>query len=661
MKRTFKLILFTGFLLAALPHSGSAQDPYRALNYSQSSSYPSFLMRKVYEQYKQREKELEQACLSREGIEAYCRKLKERYKSVVGEMPEAGDLHARVTGVTLQKGFRVEKVIFESSPHRYVTAILYMPEGKGKYPVTLELCGHGLNGKGTSPMAVLLARNGIGTFIVDPIGQGERWQYIDDQGAYATRGVTTEHTLTNAGCCVVGTTLASLQCFDNMRAVDYLLSREDVDPERIGCYGSSGGGTETSYLIAQDERIRVAAICSYFSQRARTFEVWGPSDGCQHIPYEGKARVDNADFVLMMAPKPVLILSGRYDFVDLWGARQGFEELKKAYTAFGKPEQVDMLEVETGHGMGKEKRNKLACWFKKYLAGDDSPLVDNEEMSLSRGATICTQSGQVSSEFKDAVSINEANMQQTREWASRRKKFMSAPRQEIIAGIHKLLGIQNSMAPLRAELTGKKTLRLYDEYRYMLIRDGEFPVAAVVLIPHRLNKTLNPVLVLDDRGKSTFLLSPENLNPYLNNGQIVVVADARGFGESEAPHAGEEAKYWNREYRTAMLSLHVGEPIVGQRVKDIISLADFITTDPVINSGKLNIMANGLYGPAVVHAAFLDKRIESASLSRSIKSYTEFNTRPLQYDMFSNVLYGVLKFYDLPDLVKSCKKISYKD
>ncbi|MCD8261368.1 MAG: prolyl oligopeptidase family serine peptidase [Bacteroides sp.] len=100
----------------------------------------------------------------------------------------------------------------------------------------------------------------------------------------------------------VGTSLAALQCWDNHRAIDYLVSREDIDADRIGVWGSSGGGTGTTYLIGMDERVKVAAIYSYFSGRERTLELQGPSDGCQHIHHEGEAGIELADFALMMAP-----------------------------------------------------------------------------------------------------------------------------------------------------------------------------------------------------------------------------------------------------------------------------------------------------------------------------------------------------------------------
>ncbi|MCC8188395.1 MAG: acetylxylan esterase [Bacteroides sp.] len=244
-------------------------------------------MREVHEQYRQREESLAVACQSPESMTGYVQEVRRCYLDILGEMPEKTPLQVQVTDVEHQPGFRMEKIVFQSMPVRYVTASLYLSEGKGKHAVTVSLCGHGLHGKRPGATPVLLARNGIATLVIDPIGQGERWQFINEKGEYATRGATTEHTLLNAGCVAVGTSRAALQCWDNHRAIDYLVSRADMDADRIGVWGNSGGGTETTYLIGMDEWVKAAAICSYFSQRERTLELQGPSDGCQHIPREG--------------------------------------------------------------------------------------------------------------------------------------------------------------------------------------------------------------------------------------------------------------------------------------------------------------------------------------------------------------------------------------
>ena len=566
-----------------------SQDPFRALSWKTPTAFHSFLMRDVHQQFKNRRQELMQAQTSPEAMIKYCKEVRDRYLNILGDFPEKTSLNATITGILYADGFRMEKLVFQSIPGRYVTANLYLPEKGEKFPVTVSLCGHGLYGKKPGATPALLARNGIATLVVDPIGQGERWQFMNDKGEYLTRGATTEHTLLNASCNVVGTSLAALQCWDNHRAIDYLVSRKDIDSDRIGVWGSSGGGTETAYLIGLDSRVKVAAICSYFSERERTLELQGPSDGCQHVPHEGLARIELADFPLMIAPAPILILSGRYDFVDLWGAMQGVEQLKESYKILGVPERVKQLVVETGHGLGKEKRNELVTWFKHWLAQDDSPLIDKEENPFTLEQSYCTLTGQVITSYKDAVSIPEENLHRAQQLSSERGKFMAQ--------------------------------------KYEKIREG-----------------ISSLLKLPDVGRNR--LTANLTHTYIQ----------RGYTQYN------DAKYWNREYRTAMTSLHIGKPLIGQRVADLLTLLDFVSTNEHTREHVISLRAAGLYGPVAMHAAVLDDRISQVIIRRSIKSYQEFMTSPLQKDMFSNMIYGVLRYYDLPDLVAFGKgRIRYDD
>lgn len=639
------------------------QESFRALSWKNPTTFHSFLMRDVHQQYKDRKLRLAQAQTSPEAMRDYCTEVKQRYLDILGDFPEKSPLNARVTGVLAADGFRMEKIVFQSTPGRYVTANLYLPEKGKKFPVTVSLCGHGLHGKRPGATPALLARNGIATLVVDPIGQGERWQFINEKGEYLTRGATTEHTLLNAGCNVVGTSLAAMQCWDNHRAIDYLASRKDIDADKIGVWGSSGGGTETAYLIGFDSRIKVAAICSYFSERERTLELQGPSDGCQHVPHEGLAQIEIADFPLMMAPKPVLILSGKYDFVDLWGAIQGVGQLKDSYKILGAPEKVKQLIVETGHGLGKEKRNELVLWFKHWLSEDDSPLVDNEENPFTLEQSWCTPTGQVSSSYQDAVGIPEENLRRARQLAAARQEFMRQGSERVkqeIASLLKLPDIGNSKPVF--SLTRTNEARGYTQYHYELVREGLIPIPCILIVPDKATAQSQLDIVLDDRGKDYFLKSQDNIQEYINNGNLLLAADLRGFGETEDPALYNDAKYWNREYRTAMTALHIGKPLIGQRVADLLTLLDFAAVNEQTRHRPITLQATGLYGPVAVHAAALDERISRATIGKSIKSYQEFLTSPLQRDMFSNMLYGVLRYYDLPDLVSfSQGRIGYND
>ena len=177
------------------------------------------------------------------------------------------------------------------------------------------------------------------------------------------------------------------------------------------------------------------------------------------------------------------------------------------------------------------------------------------------------------------------------------------------------------------------------------------PVPCVVVIPERMAATGKVVICLNESGKDFILNDEATVNSYVNEGDILVVADLRGYGETTDPAVQNDVKYWNMEYRNAMISLHTGRSIVGQRVVDIWSLVDFISSDKRFSGHAIKLVANGSYGPVAVHAAYLDKRIAQTEISHSIKSYTEFLQNTRMNEAYTNVIPGVLKFYDLKDLI----------
>ncbi|MCC9135569.1 alpha/beta hydrolase family protein [Pontibacter silvestris] len=653
-------------LLVTLACAGvsNAQESYNALPWRMSTAYNAYLLRDVHQQYAERQKKFQAALLSKKALTAYRESCKYRYRQLLGDLPEKTDLHARVVGVSQQKGYRVEKVVYESVPHRYVTANFYIPDGKGSFPTTLVLAGHGIAGKlSDQKTATAFVLNGIAALAVDPVAQGERLQLTDDAGKPLTRGATTAHTLLNAGANLVGTSVAAYEYWDNVRALDYLETRAEVDKDKLACIGSSGGGTQTTYLIGLDDRIKVASVCSYVSQRERTLELSGASDGCQHIPYEGREQLEISDFLLMFAPKPLLIMSGYYDMVDYWGASHVYAELKQAYGTLSQSSKVSMFSLEGGHGMPRQKREAAVTWFRTWLCSDKTPVKEQDVASLYDEDILCTTTGQVATTFPYKVTIQQHNYTLSKQYASSREAFMKKDSSVISRKVLELLGISLPANQIEIEQTGASSARNYKLLKYQIIRHGQMPVPCLVLSPETAKPDSKLVLYLNESGKSEIMANEKVLESYLNQDDILVLSDLRGFGETTDPLELNDPKYWNKEYRNAMISLHTGKTLMGQRVVDIMSLLDFIRSEPELKKHTVKVVANGAYGPAVIHAAYLDRRIAEAEISRSVKSFEEMVQNPMQKDAFSNVLYGVLKYYDLKDLVVKAgnKRIRFTD
>lgn len=642
------------FISAAAVLAGAvavAQNPYKALKFKTATSFYNYEMLPVHAQNAERQQAFAEACQSRAAMQAYVSRLRADFTRLAGEMPERGRLDAKVVGRLKGSGFVVEKIVFQSTPGRYVTAHLYLPENtQGKVPACIEMCGHGLDGKGTgSGSAEQLAVNGIASMVVDPFSQGERQQTIDGQGKNLTRGVTTEHTLIAPGFILLGSSLAAQECFDNSRAIDYLLTRKDIDGDRIGCYGFSGGGTQSSYLAALDSRIKASCVGLFFSSRERTLETQGPSDGCQWIPGEGQAHIEIADMAMMNAPKPFLVLDGRFDFVDHWGALCAFEEVQRCYALLGAPDAAEQFYYDDGHAIPQKSQERMVRFFRQALLHDSSGQVKpftywrSDEMH-------CTRTGQVNMEYKDARSA----MQECADWmdqlATDRQAFCTLPADQRRQRILQLLGLSQLNGRWEAAETRHESLRDVEEYRYQLDCEGEYPIPVIVRIPADATPQSRICIHLSDAGKGSVLAEADRRD-FFSDGTVHVYADLRGFGETSDIFEYNLSKYWNTQYRSTVTALHAGRPLIGQRVQDLHTILNFCAANERLKGRPVTIEADGLNAVVVMHAAVLDDRIASAKLTQTLKTWRSYILQPLQRDMMSNVIPGVLHYYDIPDLL----------
>jgi len=278
---------------------------------------------------------------------------------------------------------------------------------------------------------------------------------------------------------------------------------------------------------------------------------------------------------------------------------------------------------------------------------------------------LCTQTGQVNLEFEDAESTVQYAVRRYDELAPQRQAFCAQPIGEVRLQLCDILGIDASvlnLEPLPASLSGSKLAqsvvstgrthgRGYEEYRFQLNREGEMPVAVVVRIPDGATPESPIELHLHEQGKAWYLGDLDKLD-MTSNGNILIAADVRGVGEMEDPYIYNLTKYWNREWRCAVIALHEGRPLVGQRVVDVLTLMDFCTNHSLLKGHPVQVVGDGLFGPVLMHAALLDERIRKVTLTRTLKTWKDYLENPLQRDMQSNVIEGVLQHYDLPDLIR---------
>jgi cephalosporin-C deacetylase-like acetyl esterase len=659
-----KKLLVTVFILCLALTSG-AQDLSKVMDWKTEYTLRSYLLQIMHDQYDLRRDALSAAMQSTETFNAYRDECRRKYMDLLGQMPDRTTLDPQVTGLIPCDGYSVEKVIYESRPGHHVTANLYLPAGSGPFPAALMFCGHEMTSKATESYqetAILFARNGFIVLLVDPISQGERVQFTDSAGRRVLRGSTTEHTLLNAGASLTGTSVAAWELFDNVRSLDYLISRPEVDLERIGCLGNSGGGAQTMWFMAFEERIKVAAPCSFITCREREYELNGTGDGCQQIPFEGREHLEIADYMMIFAPKPVLILAGKYDFVDYEGTVKAFDELKTAYSVMGEPEKAEMFTREDGHGISGPKREAAVRWFRKWLCNDTSFVPEEEDRVLDEEDTWCTPQGQVTCYYNNEVTVQEVNLNRIHDLNAARRIFMSKNSNTAIREkLSGLLALDRSNRNPDVEITGSFTERGCLIKKIIIRNEGEVPLPCLMIIPNGGIDTDTVIICLDHRGKSFVLADTAFIASQAGKGRTLFLADLRGMGETAERPAANDPKYYNSEYNNAILSLHIGKPLPGQRVRDIITLLDWISSAGYLKDKPVKIIASGPAATAALMAAVVDRRISALEMSQTIKSFAETAERPLDKDWYSYIVPGILCFFDLPDMaaMRSDLKVQY--
>src|SRR5687768_14888208 len=283
--------------------------------------------------------------------------VKNKLKDIIGPFPKREALNPEITGIIQKEGYSIEKIIYEPVPGFYETGCLYIP-GKinGKAPAVLLLIGHDQPGFREEYYQVIitnLVKKGMIVFTIDPLGQGEHVQYYDPEIKFSAIGYSViEHCYFGNVCFLSGVSSAKHFTWDGMRAIDYLLTRKEVDPENIGVTGFSGGGTVSTYLGAYDDRVKVAVPCSWPLTYRTQLETKGIQDAENTLIGGLTKGITFEDLIEVRSPKPTLMaFTTRDENMAFQGARDALKEAKKIYTAFGKEDNLQLVEDDAKHAM----------------------------------------------------------------------------------------------------------------------------------------------------------------------------------------------------------------------------------------------------------------------------------------------------------------------
>ena len=580
---------------------------------------------------------------------------REFFINKLGGFPERTPLNAEVVGKLDgtdigNDDIRVEKVLFESRPNHHVTAVVYLPKsGKLPYPGVLIACGHSKTGKAAEynqRLGILLAKNGIAAMCYDPIGQGERSQVPGEHGHPVELSSVTEHFLTGVGAVLTGTNTAQYRIWDGMRSLDYLASREDIDADRLGCTGCSGGGTLTSYLMALDERILCAAPACYLTTLERLIETIGPQDSEQNIYGQIGFGMEQTDYVLMRAPKPTLICSTTGDFFDIEGTWDTFRQAKRFYGMLGSPANVNLVETAGKHGVTQTGRETIVRWMKRWLADIDEEVSDPGFNVWTVEDLHCTPEGQVLL-LDGERTVFDLNVERAKQFRKSREIIARAPLGAAWNIVRRVSGVREIDELPTPKLSTLGSGRIGDtKFRRLTIEVGDDLALPVLrFLPTKPNG--RRLLFLDGSGKASVARSSK-VQALLKEGFEVWAADLRGIGELRTQSAQELYGDWKPFYLAYLL----GNSFAAHQAEDMLQCIRVMNVQAEPKS-LIGIIARGQARIPALHAVSVaQSRCELQEFDEELPTWTEVLSQPRLPGQLVSTIHGVLEHYDIDDLIR---------
>jgi len=597
---------------------------------------------------------------------AYVKDVQQKIKSIFGPWPEKTALNPKVTSVVDRETYKIENVIFESRPQFYVTANLYIPKGrKFPLPAVVGTCGHSSNGKAAGAyqsFAQGLARKGYVVLIFDPIGQGERLQYTDEH-LHSKIGVgVREHLYAGNQQFLVGEQFSSWRAWDGIRALDYLLTRDDVDPHKIGVTGNSGGGTATTFLCGVEQRWAMAAPSCFVTSFRRNLENELPADTEQCPRRTLALGIDHLDYLAAMAPKPVIILSKEKDFFDVRGSEQTYHRLKHLYKLLGAEENLQLFTGPTYHGYSQENREAMYGFFNRTVGNNESSK--EPKMAIEKDETLyCAPRGQVSElksrpvySFTKEKSLSQTGNRQRLRGLALQSAVKSALKMRKIEGVadYRILRTSRSRKfPAKNWITyaiqtepGIQAIcyRMTNERIYS--RPPQAGKRAVLYISH-----LSSDQELRDEPLVREIYTEEKDVPFFS-------CDVRGSGESQ-PTTCNNSFFtpYGSDYFYAIHSIMFDQPYVGQKTFDILRVLDWLES---VGHSEIHLVGKGRGAIPATFAAILHSSVKQVSLKNSLSSYADIAESEEYNWPISTFIPNVLQTFDLPDCYAELKSKNLK-
>jgi cephalosporin-C deacetylase-like acetyl esterase len=600
-------------------------------------------------------------------LERRNRFVREKFLEMIHGLPERAPLNPKVVGSFDRDGYRVENVMFQSRPDFWVTGNLYIPTaGKGPFPGIISPCGH-------YPLARMereyqcayfdLVKNGLVVLAYDPVGQGERRYYWNPEtnATEISSDSIFEHSLPGQLMLLLGENLTQLRIWDGMRAIDYLLTRPEVDSRRIGCTGHSGGGTLTHFITALDERVQCAVLNEGGAGQRWPLRISpggriGPADVEQNLFPAAIYGIDQEDLRVAIAPRPQLVTIEAY-YPEFLESRQ---RVLARYRQLGVPEKFETAEAMDPHAWTMKLRLATTDWFCRWFYNRPGPARESDFETEPEKSLYCTPQGSLrySHQGQTVFTLirNKASQlpperkppSNSSEW----EKF----RQEFLSQWLKLTHVEKADSPLAVRKLVTTQRKGYRIEKLQFLSEPGIYIPAWVFVPEAIGADKTAILYVDEAGKEAEGLEFGILGAFARKGNLVVAVDVRGIGETEPPHdpqirsGGEFSHLFNVETAMSYMAWFADQSLFGMRVRDVLRSVEYALSRPEVGRRGVRVVGKGMGALWALFAAALDPRILNAICEGGLDSYRNLAFSDRYVHGAHIFIRDVLLHFDLPQV-----------
>jgi cephalosporin-C deacetylase-like acetyl esterase len=505
------------------------------------------------------------------------------------------------TGVVERADYRIEKLHYESLPNLHVTANLYVPNVASgtRRPGVLYVCGHIEQQKvDYQAHPKRFAELGFPTLIVETVQLGEAPGY--HHGCYREGWF---HWYSR------GYSPAAVELFNGIRGLDLLSARPEVDRDRLGVTGISGGGATTWWIAAADERVKACApVCGTATLEAHIYD--RVIDGhCDCMWWVNTALWDLADVGSLIAPRPLMIASANQDGIfPIDSIRKVHAQLETLYRTLGKTENLRLVETPGGHSHHERSRTAIFSWFLKHLMGKEVSAADVGDIELdsarlepqgtlkvygtgmppgNRAATIQDEFIRLATppDITSAVDLERARTQIIEKL--RADTFNHFPRRPPKLAVEEEFALDGGIGT-RFAFTSEDGWRLHGVRRN----------------PPEMQGTRPAVVILRSPGEER--TASETFAGHIRAPWVKVIVETRGTGDTSW---GDDLN-WHLRRATAW----TGRTIASMRVWDTLRALDAARALSGVDASRISVAARGEMAAVALYAALLDGRVRTIFL-----------------------------------------------